>query len=107
MKEKLSIIVSGLCGISSLAFAIYGLTQSLDRHRYRAEDFIFVAVLFISGVSVIYTSSIAWKLLKNLNFSDTEKSLLSLKAQKTRLLLEKEIRELEAENEEFKSKNSN
>ncbi|SMN17584.1 hypothetical protein CRYPA_858 [uncultured Candidatus Thioglobus sp.] len=60
-------------------------------------------------MAAICTSTIAWKSLKNPNLSnnpDNEKSLLSLKSKKTRLLLEKEIRELEAENKEFKSENS-
>lgn len=100
--KKLVAIISGLGGLSILCVDIYGLVEISDR-SIRIEDVFFISLFFIAGTSALYTSVIAWNLLNNRN----EESILTLKAKKTRLLLEKEIRELETEKKEIASKDSN
>lgn len=108
MKQKLPIIICGLGGVVLLCIPIYGIIQTLyEGSRFKNEDLIFLPVFSIFCISIVYTSFIAWKLSKRANFQDNEESLLSLKAKKTRLLLEKEIRELEAEKKELNNDISN
>lgn len=100
MKENV-IYINGLVGLLSIGCSVFLMIDAFDSYSQR-EHKILVAIVFLAfGIVATYTSKIALSLLEKSLGTEDEKSLLALKAEKTRLTLIKEIAELKKQKPEI------
>jgi hypothetical protein len=106
MREKVSILIAGFGGVVPIGIAVWGAIEASKSYSQGVMDYLFVALLVVFGVSVIYTSYLAWNSVVKSNVQQDDDSLVKLQLRKKRLTLEKEIRELEAAQANHEGRNT-
>lgn len=86
--------LNGFGGVVALVFSLYGFTVIVEGQHVRWEGVLTIIALAIFGVCAISVSTMALSLMESSKDPAYEKGLLALKAEKSRLTLEQEIKDL-------------